>query len=157
MQWKMWCAFSPWQWCNLWDWVPETTSFEGSLSLVGRNILFSSSASFLLCEATWEGSDGASPDRSCYHGAIPFRPCKTRMTEHHTQSEFVSKQGGYLLHLNLLPACGSLMYIITQGRLKVANIWNNIAVDLNPLQWKTPALNLLYLNFIYLCWSTTLG
>lgn len=66
-------------------------------------------------------------------------------TEHHTQGEFFSKQGDYLLHLNLLPACGSLMCMFNQCRLKVGNIWNNITVDLNLLQRKTPALFL----FIY--------
>lgn len=143
IRWKMWCAFSPWQRYNLQGCVPEPISFEGSLSLVERNhILSSSSANFLSCEATGKGGDDASPGNSCYQGGCPFRPRRSRTIEHHTQCEFVPKQGGYLLHINLLPTCASLMYIFNQLRLKVANIWNNIPVDLNLLQWKTPALNL---------------
>lgn len=133
----MWCAFSPWQGYNLQGWVQEPVSFEGSLSLVERNcILSSSSASFLLCEATWKGSDNASPDSSCHHGGIPFRSCRTRTIEHHTPGEFVSKQGG----LPSAPKSSSNMcisyfqFIFNQWRLKAANIWNNIAVDLNPVK-----------------------
>lgn len=127
----MWCAFSPWEEYNL----------QGPSPLKVLSPLWKETTFFPLVQPVSSHMEPRQKEVKTplqitaaimegFHSDPAELKNEDKRTPHPRWICFQAGRGRvYLLHLNPLPTCGSLMCVFNQWRQKVANIWNNIAVE----------------------------